>query len=201
MKKRYLIFSVLLIAVLAVMLSGCGRQSQSLDGKNIVTFELGGGILNYGTASTDDKTKISYAYEPGSYILDPAELPNYKISKTDYVFTGWYTDEECTQKWDFATPFETETLTLYAGWKLAITYSYTVYYVDGDNTSSLGVYEVEAGEKFEDWRNYASKREGYTPIAYYSDPELTVPWDFTTAHPGGDEDLDIPVYADYIEGR
>lgn len=33
-----------------------------------------------------------------------------------YVFTGWYIDGACTQKYDFSTPV-TEDLTLYAGWK------------------------------------------------------------------------------------
>lgn len=200
MKKTYLIFFFLLTVALALTLSGCGKQEQSLDGKNIVTFELEGGTLDYGTASTN--TNIFYAYEPGSYILDPAEIPNYKMYRSGYVFTGWYTSKDCSasSKWNFSTPFETETLTLYAGWKKAIVYSYTLYYTDGESAVSVGKYEVNEGDKFEDWRKYAANRAGYTPMSFYSDAALTTPWSNDTVHPGGETDLDIPVYVKYIEG-
>lgn len=44
------------------------------------------------------------------------------ITKSDpkrdgYTFTGWYTDEKCTEKFDFATPI-TKSMTLYAGWEI-----------------------------------------------------------------------------------
>ena len=201
MKKKYLIFAALLIVTVITMLSGCGRSEQSLDGKNIVTFELEGGTLDYGTASTN--TNIFYAYDPGAYILDPAEIPNYKMYRSGYIFTGWYTSADCAPSslWNFKTPFETPELTLYAGWNKAIVYSYTVYYVDGSDSISLGKYEVSAGDVFEDWRKYSSGRDGYTPIAFYSDSTLTTPWDFKTTHPGGEVDTDIPVYVSYIEGE
>ena len=201
MKKKYLIFFALLIVALAVM-SGCGKQEQSLEGKNIVTFELQGGTLDYGTASTN--TKINYAYDPGTYVLDPVEFNNYNLYRSGYVFTGWYTSETCepSTKWDFdSKTIDVEKLTLYAGWKKAIVYSYTVYYIgENDTPVSLGKYEVSEGEKFEDWRKYANGREGYTPFEFYSDAALTTLWDHDYAHPGGETDLDVPVYAKYIEG-
>ena len=201
MKKRHLIFLVLLVAALTLIVSGCGNKGQSLEGKNIVTIELEGGILDYGLASTS--TNIFYAYEPGSYILDPTSLTNYSLYRIGYNFTGWYTSPECdaASKWDFKTPFNTETLTLYAGWKEAIVYSFTVYYVDGETPVSLGTYEVEEGYTFDDWRNYANTRNGYTALAYYSDMSLSTPWDKTVKHPGGGENKDIPVYVSYMEGE
>ena len=36
-------------------------------------------------------------------------------TKAGYTFTGWYTDESCTQEYDFSTPVK-ENLTLYAGY-------------------------------------------------------------------------------------
>lgn len=203
MKRNYLIISLILtlLATLAVLLSGCSGNKDELEGKNIVTFEINGGILNYGTSSTDES--VNYAYHPGTYIKDPTTFPNYSISRKDYVFTGWYTSKDCTpdSKWDFSKPFDTPTLTLYAGWEVALKFTFSVNYVNGSETVTLGTNTVKAGERFEDWRNYANERSGYTAIGYYSDPECTTPWDFATTHPGGNADLDIPVYVKHIEGE
>jgi hypothetical protein len=200
-KSLILTFSVLLIAVMAFTLSACGNEGQSLEGKNIVTFELNGGTLELKTSSVD--TKINFAYHPGTYILDPAQIPGYKLFRQEYNFTGWYTSPECKpdEKWDFETPFDAETLTLYAGWEKAIKYSYGVYYVDGGESILLGTYDVKAGAAFDDWRKHAALRDGYTPMGYYSDKDLTTAWDASFAHPGGDVDTEIPVYVDYIEGE
>lgn len=202
MKKRYLIFFVLVLASLTLLMSGCGNASQSLEGKNIVTFELSGGTLELKTSSVN--TKINFAYEPNTYILDPAYLPGYKIYRQGYNFTGWYTSPECkaNDKWDFEnTLFNKETLTLYAGWEKAVLYTYTVCYKNGDNIVELGKYTVKAGDTFEDWRKHANLREGYTPIGYYSDAELTTAWDDKFTHPGGEGDFDVPVFVEYIEGK
>ena len=202
MKKRYLIFFVLVLATLTLMLSGCGNEGQSLEGKNIVTFELGGGTLELKTSTVN--TKINFAYYPDTYILDPAELPGYKIYRQGYNFTGWYTTKECNpqDKWDFeGTLFNQETLTLYAGWEKAILHTYTVCYKDGDSIVALGSYQANAGDAFEDWRKFANQRDGYTAIGYYRDAELSEAWDYSFTHPGGETDTDINVFVDYIEGK
>ena len=128
-KHFKLICTIVLAVTLTLVLSGCGREEQDLDGKNIVTFELNGGTLELKTSSVN--TKVNYAYHPGTYILDPVEIPGYKMYRQGYNFTGWYTTAECkpTDKWDFKTPFNTETLTLYAGWEKAIRFTYTVYLI------------------------------------------------------------------------
>lgn len=202
MKRKHLLFVALIIAVLALTLSGCGRKEQNLDGMNIATFELDGGTLEFKTSSVD--TNINFAYHPGTYILDPTEIPGYKLYKTGYDFTGWYTSPECKpeQLWDFdKNTFDTETITLYAGWQKSITYTFSLYWVDGENEVFLNQYKVSAGDVFEDWRNYASGRTGYTPIGYFADKALSVAWDNSTKHPGGETDTDIRVYVDYIEGK
>ena len=202
MIKRHfkLIITVILAVTLTLVLSGCGNDGQSLDGLNIVTFELDGGTLELKTSSVN--TKINYAYEPGTYILDPTEIPGYKLYKQGYNFTGWYTGADCkpTEKWNFKTPFETESLTLYAGWEKAVKHTFTVYYVDGDEAVALGSYEVKGGDVFNDYRNHAGKRADYTPMGYYSDMSLTTPWDASFTHPGGEIDNNVAVYVDYIEG-
>ncbi len=203
MKRKILILTVLiaLFAALTVLLSGCAGDVDPTAGKNVVTFEINGGILSYGTSSTNGS--INYAYHPGTYVKDPTGFPNYKILRDGYNFTGWYTSADCkpSEKWDFSTPLNVEKLTLYAGWELAIKFTYSIGYVDGDNTVTLGTYSVSAGEKLDDWRNYANTRKDYTAIGYFSDPECTIPWDSSFTHPGGDIDLDVRVYVNYIEGN
>lgn len=203
MKRKILTLTVLvaLIVTLAVLLSGCASNTDPTAGKNVVTFVINGGILSYGTSSTSGS--INYAYHPGTYVKDPTEFNNYKILRDGYNFTGWYTSPDCkpSEKWDFNTILNVEKLTLYAGWELAIKYTYSVNFVDGENTVTLGSYSVSEGEKFNDWRKFADTRENYTSYGYYSDPECTIPWDTSVTHPGGDVDLDIPVYVNYIEGN
>ncbi len=201
MKKHSLIFAVVLIVALAALLSGCGKDEQSLEGLYIATFELEGGTLETPTSSVS--TKINFAYHPGTVVLDPCELNGYKIFRNGYVFTGWYTDKSCTEssKWNFDSYINEEKLTLYAGWKEAIKLSYTLYYFDENNNQvSLGEYEVESGDTFSDWRLLAKSRIGYTPLGFFSDPECTVAWDSSFAHPGQNEDLDVPVYVSYLKG-
>jgi uncharacterized repeat protein (TIGR02543 family) len=38
------------------------------------------------------------------------------ITKTDYIFGGWYKEAACTNQWDFATDTVSDNITLYAGW-------------------------------------------------------------------------------------
>ena len=202
MKRNYLILAVILIAVLTLTLSGCGRDEQSLEGLYVVTFELHEGTLETPTSSVS--TKINFAYNPGTYVLDPCELNGYKLSRTGYVFTGWYTDESCSPstKWDFKTLLNQESLTLYAGWKKAVKLTYTVGYMDENGqTVSLGKYDVSSGDKFDDWRNFAKNRADHTPLGYYTNPECTEAWDSTFTHPGTDTDYDVFVYVDYMKGK
>ena len=201
MLKNKLIFALLLALTLTLALSGCGGTEDSLEGKNIVTFEVNGGILNYGTSSTD--TNINFAYYPGTYIKDPTTIANYTIRRNGYDFTGWYTSPECKadEKWDFTKTFDVEKLVLYAGWEKSIVYAYDVCFMDGENVNVLGSYKVKAGDKFDDWSRHAGKREGYTSIGFFQDPECLVPWDESFTHPGGETDCRVPVYAKYIEGE
>lgn len=205
MKRLLTLISVIALALaLTFIVSGCAGGTDDLEGKNVVTFKVNGGVLNYGTSST--KTSVNFAYHPGTYILDPTkDIPNYSLSRSGYDFTGWYTDISCAPefKWDFNTPFDVPMLTLYAGWEKSIKYTYSVYYVEESSGTpvKLGDYNALAGGTFDDWKDVAELREGYTCIGYYSDKELTTLWDDDYAHPGGEVDLDIPVYAKYIEGE
>ena len=202
MMKKHLVLLALLVLTLTLLLSGCGKSGQSLEGKYIATFELNGGTLDL--KSFDVTTKINYAYDPGAHILDPATYGNYEISRAGYRFTGWYTSPDCkeSEKWNFKTDtINSEALTLYAGWVKEIVYTFTVCYADGGNTVELGTYNVSEGAKFDDYRDHAKKRDGYTATGYYQDAECTTLWDANAVHPGGATDTDIKVYVKYIEGN
>lgn len=47
--------------------------------------------------------------------IDEIETPT--PSRLGHIFTGWYKDKECTQKWDFVSDVATSDTTLYAGYK------------------------------------------------------------------------------------
>ncbi|MDO4841309.1 MAG: cell wall-binding repeat-containing protein [Phoenicibacter congonensis] len=59
----------------------------------------------------------------GSTITRPADP-----TKDDYVFVGWYTDEACTQEYDFSTAVD-HNFTLYAKWQRA----YNLQRLSGDD--------------------------------------------------------------------
>ena len=200
-KKHLKIILIMVFAVaLTFILSGCGSDGYSIEGKNVVTFELDGGIITTKNSSFDI---INFAYDPGTYILDPIKDLGYTVNRPDYEFTGWYTSPECKpgDEWNFGTLFEQEKLTLYAGWKKSVKYTYTVYYVENNVATALGSYAVNAGDAYKDLRGYENKRNGYTSIGIYSDKTLETPWDSGYKHPGGETDTDIPVYVDYIKGE
>ena len=59
-----------------------------------------------------------------------------------YVFTGWYRDEQCTDKWSFSEQI-TEDLTLYAGW--------------GEETESIPFTDVPSDTWYSDSIQYVSQ--------------------------------------------
>lgn len=203
MKKTYLILLALLVVALAALLPGCDGNQDELEGMYVVTFELNGGTLDIKSSSTN--TNINYAYQPGSLLIDPTNKDwTYKLTRPGYIFTGWYTSQECleNQKWDFATgTINTERMSLYAGWEKEIVFTYSVCYTDESGaTQVLGKYKVSEGAVFEDYQKHAGKREGFTPSGFFSDAACTTAWDFSTKHPGGTQDTDIQIFVDYIPG-
>lgn len=205
----------LLLATFAGCLVAC-NNGDMLDGMYKVQFKFNGGSLSTDTSTVNDASTFGYAYEEkGVLILDPVKKYSHAgttdaISRDKYVFTGWYKDVGCTVKWDFdKDTLQDDLLILYAGWELAINHTYSVRYWDESSAKEviLGIYklsdsDISAGAKFNDRRNYANLRKGYTSLGeYYKDKECTQPWDYDYTHPGGDSDLDVPVYAKYLQGE
>ena len=86
------VFIVLLIAVTVFVVSHGGFT---------VSFDTNGG-------SHIEKVKVMH-----SQTIELKEDP----VKEGYVFTGWYTDRDCTESFDIKTDTVTSSMTLYAGWK------------------------------------------------------------------------------------
>ena len=64
-----------------------------------VTFNTNGG-------SQIESCKVMYGEK--IRVTDP--------TKDDYVFTGWYVDKDCSNRWDSDCDTASESMTLYAGW-------------------------------------------------------------------------------------
>ena len=81
------------LALAIVFLAGSGGFT--------VTFETDGG-------SAVENVKVMH-----SELIVQNAVP----MKEGWVFTGWYSDPACTQKWDLEKDTVTGSMTLYAGWQ------------------------------------------------------------------------------------
>lgn len=91
------------------------------SGGETVTLPPEGGILTpdgdltYGvTVTFDSQGGTAVPAQENTPVGETATEPA-RPSRGDYTFNGWYTDPDCTQRWDFSWPVE-EDMTLYAGW-------------------------------------------------------------------------------------
>ena len=109
---------------------------------------------------------------------DPAVKPFMNPSAAGYVFTGWYSDEDATQVYDFDTPITKKTV-IYAGW---LNESATVFTVDfnmmGHGTVIAPV-KVEDGKKLP--RPVDPKASGMEFGGWYTEEECKNAYDFGTA--------------------
>lgn len=67
--------------------------------------------VSFNANGKDAAMPDSQRVKEGKTATEPADKPQLK----GYTFGGWYTDEACTQAYDFSTPVTTD-LTLYAKW-------------------------------------------------------------------------------------
>lgn len=90
----------ILVAVVLVLLVGAGVFVIRHNGFT-VSFETDGG-------SAVENVKVMH-----SELIVQNAVP----VKEGWVFTGWYSDSACTQKWDLEKDTVTGSMTLYAGWQ------------------------------------------------------------------------------------
>ena len=103
--------------------------------------------------------------------------------KAGYVFTGWYTDEACTNAWNFEVNKVEGHTTLYGGWDIEYvieSVKYTVTFKPNNGTYDTFV-TVEEGTLIP--RPEAPTRNGYVFVGWYTDAECTSGWNFDTDYP------------------
>ncbi|MBS1359503.1 MAG: hypothetical protein HPZ92_03150 [Oscillospiraceae bacterium] len=97
--------------------------------ENTVSFDSNGGSV---VASVIAKT--------GERLNAPAAP-----SRTGYAFAGWYSDQNCTKKWDFGSDTVPGAMTLYAGWTPA---QYTVTFDANEGTVEVASKSVTYTEVY-----------------------------------------------------
>lgn len=91
--------------------------------------------------------------------------------KDGYQFDGWYTDVNCTDKYDFNTVVSAD-LTLYAKWLAKYTVSF-----DTDGGSTVETQTVVTGDKATIPTSTPTKK-GYNFVGWYTDNTYTTEFDF-----------------------
>lgn len=202
MNKSKTVFSSIALFGLLV-LTGCNGNIEQGSTATAVFY------LEGGTCKTNTE-KISYVYpmtnKTDTYIADPLVLDS-DITRVGYHIEHWYqvrTGDEGSYTYSDPWNFEEdkmglEGVTLYAGWAKNIKLSYDLYYKDDEGEDVyINQYVVSEGDAFNDYLHYADDRDGYTAVNF-EDAEGN-PWNAEFKHPGGDSDLAIKVYVNYIEG-
>ena len=122
-----------------------------------VTFDTNGGIM------ADTEQHVT----GGNTLTAPT------ATRSGYDFLGWYTDEACTQKFDFnATPISSN-ITLYAKWGN----KYTVNFNTLGGSEIAPVRIVEGGQVA---IPTAPTKTGFTFAGWYKDEDCTQVYDFET---------------------
>ena len=190
--------SLLMLCLFSIFLLASCSKNETRSGY-CVTFHLEGA-----TYQQSEEIRYYYPSNPdGTLIFEPNDLissPTDKVAKNGYYLEGWYlsTNFKPTEKWDFAKDKLTaEGLDLYANWKLETVYKFAVKSLIDETT--LGEYTVSAGETFNDYLHYVDNVEGYTFVEYRDEDGNVIEED-EYAHPGGDVDTTIDIYAYFIEG-
>ncbi|MGN1373247.1 MAG: InlB B-repeat-containing protein [Candidatus Coproplasma sp.] len=104
-------------------------------------------------------------------VANGTPAPEESGERYGYTFEGWFKDSELTTPFDFDAPVDGDT-TIYGKWT-ELPY-YTVTYAFGNEVyTTAKLYEGEKVSKI----NYSLS--GHTFEGWYSDPELTTPFDFS----------------------
>ncbi len=207
MKRKFLTIGIFFALLCGCLFAGCASADKT-EGKLKVTYELEGGVYRNGSAVVQ-----YYDYAEGGSNLIRAIGTDSKTApeRAGYKLEGWYrvrteSDGNVTysEKWNFETDeLSGEPITLYARWVKDTNHTFEIRYIDeNDEDVVKGEVEVEAGESFEDNLSFArgvAVRSGYTVLGWVN--KDGTPFDLTTRHPGGEEDVAVPVYVKYIKGQ
>ncbi|MCR5701104.1 MAG: InlB B-repeat-containing protein [Lachnospiraceae bacterium] len=119
--------------------------------------------------NTKDLESVTKEYSYASRV----ETPEEPIRK-GYTFTGWYTDEKCTEVYDFKKTKPIADIILYAGWEVN---NYTIHF-ETNGGSAINDITQDYGAKIT--APEAPSREGYTFTGWYIDEKFERQFAFTT---------------------
>lgn len=165
MKKS---LATMLLIFAATALVGCGNKpvtpGQSTDSSNSVAVNKVTVTLDLNYAGSTAQT---VEVEVGS-TLPTIETP----TRTGFTFDGWYSDKECTNRFDLSTPI-TEAITIYAAWldasKTYFTVTLDLNYEGAPAASTLKV--EQGGYVILPTEN--PTREGYEFVNWFTEKECT----------------------------
>ena len=209
MKRLTTLIFITIMLSLSVFMTGCMSTEVEFDRENSVkvVFVLEGGL--YMNSPADIVYYYKFPSGSRNKIKNPAaEKQNDRFSKStvtrdEYDLDGWYQFKNVgdgyvtySGKWDFdSDKVDRDGVTLYAKWNPVIHYTYQLYrydFEDGETLVKVGTpYEVNKGEKFRDYLEYATNIPEYTFIGFYD--EEGNPWDPDFTHPGGEKNTEIKI--------
>ena len=166
-----------------------------VNGKKRVAVKYGGHTTNFIIEVGDARYTVSFVlgYDGGEMpdqlvtVGSHAEAPAEPV-REHYSFLGWYTDEDCTQRFDFALTPITGDLTLYAGWIQNFTVTY-----DSNCGGEVPNKTAESVNGRADTSVRPDNRPGYNFAGWYTNAECTEPYDPNTQLTG-----DITLYAYWV---
>ena len=121
---------------------------------------LDGRITLQGTAVND------YYDQPFTFIIDEFALLPTNVAKPGYVFAGWYTDEDCTEKYE--KPYVYEGTALYAAYSVPVSVTFIDSETEYEDNISVVFNTALSEEQFPEL-----VREGYTLVGWsYEDGTL-----------------------------
>ena len=116
---------------------------------------------------------LDYNYEGSTnkvYNVTSAQTITYPVpTRSGYIFTGWYTDEDCTEYFDTDTVIY-ENTTLYAGWK-SLASGYGTNIIDPSDYTSSNVYShyiSSSSSSYNEYYIYFRINETGTYNMYYT---------------------------------
>ena len=135
---------------------------EELKTEFLVTFQPNNGESNYTVVV------------PASSLIPPQASP----TTEGYSFIGWYTDEACTNPWNFDTDKVNSDMILFGGWEVYVEpvppdCNITFRPNNGDPDTTI---IVLTGEFIP--RPTTPIKNGYTFIGWYTDEACTVAWNF-----------------------
>lgn len=118
-------------------------------------------------ANTEDAVENMPADQTAIDYNTTAQNPESEPTRNGYTFTGWYTDKECTEAFDFEQALTENWTTVYAGWEQN-EYTVTVNYYDIDTNKSIHysniLTELTWDEEYDASRFDAIDIDGYTYV-------------------------------------